>query len=106
MPTTPTQFSFEILLILEFITSKASFHETLCNLLFILTKGVSKRCFDKPSIAYLDLSDIHSSLILSLFLGNILKTFPSRLSILIFEPMASITSTDSVFVSSQGLATN
>ena len=29
--------------------------------------GTSKRCFDKPSIAYLVLSEIHSSLMLSLF---------------------------------------
>jgi hypothetical protein len=51
--------------------SKASFQVTCTKMLFFFIIGFTKRSLLKLSKAYLDLSDIHSSLITSLFTGKI-----------------------------------
>ena len=56
------------------------------------------------SQSYLDLSEIHSSLMSSFILGMILRTSPVRWVMTMLLPTLSNTSTVSVFLVSQGLA--
>ena len=103
LPLNAEVFSAPLFLISDATNLSAVSQLVASNLLSILIYGLSKRCLDKPSIANLVLSLIHSSLISSFNLGKTLSTFFPLESILILAPMPSKTSTDSVFFNSQGL---
>ena len=96
-------FSGSLLFICLDISFKALSQVSTDNLFSFLIKTLSNLCFERPSIANLVLSLIHSSFISSFDLGKTLKTLLPIVSTLILEPIASKTSCVSVLVNSQGL---
>ena len=103
LPDNVIVFSFPLLFNSSFILFKAVSQSATFSLLSFFMYTLSNLCLDKPSIANLVLSLIHSSFVSSLMRGKTLKTCFPRVSTLILEPTPSSTSCVSVLVNSHGL---
>ena len=103
LPDNVIVFSFPLFSNSSFILFKAVSQSTTFSLFSFFMYTLSNLCLDKPSIANLVLSLIHSSFVSSLMRGKTLKTCFPRVSTLILEPTPSSTSCVSVLVNSHGL---